>query len=91
MSGNSLEAFASYIAVEKRQRYPDLTVLSGIYERAIAEAAKRRFAGDAAAELALAQFWCGYLDNVVSLILTERKDLPEVDTSGKETSVQLLS
>lgn len=37
-----------------------------MYERAIAEAAKRRFAGEAGAEEALRQFWIGYLDTLVS-------------------------
>lgn len=37
----------------------------GLYERAIAEAAKRRFAGDQNAESALQSFWSGYADTLV--------------------------
>lgn len=40
--------------------------LPALYERAIAEAAKRRFAGDLNAELALRTFWVGYIDTLVS-------------------------
>ena len=40
--------------------------LPTLYERAIAEAAKRRFAGDPNAEIALRAFWVGYIDALVS-------------------------
>ena len=40
--------------------------LPALYERAIAEAAKRRFAGDLNAEAALRAFWVGYIDALVS-------------------------
>lgn len=39
--------------------------LPALYERAIAEAAKRRFAGDINAEAALRTFWTGYIDTLV--------------------------
>ena len=41
-------------------------MLSGICERAIADAAKQRFAGVADAEPALVTFWIGYIDTAVS-------------------------
>ncbi|KII83027.1 hypothetical protein PLICRDRAFT_180796 [Plicaturopsis crispa FD-325 SS-3] len=59
---NSLAIFAQYTAVERRARYPDLFVLSGAFERAIAEAAKQSFQGDVSAESALRSFWISYLD-----------------------------
>ncbi|KAK0449212.1 hypothetical protein EV421DRAFT_1780622 [Armillaria borealis] len=63
----SLESYSSYIAYENRARYPDLLVMGGLYERAIAEAAKRKFAGEAGAEEALRSFWVGYCDAVRTL------------------------
>lgn len=63
---NSLAIFAQYTAVERRARYPDLFVLSGAFERAIAEAAKQSFQGDVSAESALRSFWISYLDALVS-------------------------
>lgn len=38
-----------------------------VYERAIAEAEKRRFNGEAGAEEALRMFWIGLSDALVSL------------------------
>lgn len=43
-----------------------MVALPALYERAIAEAAKRRFAGDLNAEAALRAFWIGYIDTLVS-------------------------
>ena len=40
-------------------------VLPTLYERAIAEADRRRWAGEAGAEEALRSFWGGYLDLLV--------------------------
>ncbi|KAJ3976364.1 hypothetical protein EV361DRAFT_968793 [Lentinula raphanica] len=61
-SQNSLEAFAQYIAYERRAKYPDLLLTSSVYERAISEAAKRKFLGESNAEEALRVFWVGYSD-----------------------------
>ncbi|KAI0726224.1 RNA-binding protein Prp24 [Fomitopsis betulina] len=60
-SGYSLEGYAYYIASERRKK-PDLFVVQGLYERAIAEADKRRWNGETTAEAALRSFWAGYLD-----------------------------
>ncbi|KAK0503883.1 hypothetical protein EDD18DRAFT_1411611 [Armillaria luteobubalina] len=60
----SLESYSKYVAYENRARYPDLLVMGGVYECAIAEAAKRKFAGEASAEEALRSFWVGYCDAV---------------------------
>ncbi|KAK1236238.1 Splicing factor [Marasmius sp. AFHP31] len=60
--GYSLETYSRYILHERRAKYVDLLLMSTVYERAIAEAAKRRFKEEAGAELALRAFWCGYLD-----------------------------
>lgn len=62
-----MEVYARYLAAERRSRNPDLFVMSGVYERAIAEAAKRRFAGEIGAEEALRSFWVGYCDALVCL------------------------
>lgn len=64
-AGFSLEAYAYYIEWEKKSKKPDLFTIGGLYERAIAEADKRRFGGEANAELALRTFWIGYLDSLV--------------------------
>lgn len=39
--------------------------MNTVYERAVAEAAKRAFNGEAGAEVALALFWTGYCDALV--------------------------
>lgn len=62
--GFSLQAYAYYIAAERRKK-PDLFVLKTVYERAIAEAQKRRWAGESSAEDALRSFWTGYVDFLV--------------------------
>ncbi|KIK69665.1 hypothetical protein GYMLUDRAFT_212399 [Collybiopsis luxurians FD-317 M1] len=59
---NSLEAFAQYTGYERRAKYPDLFTTSAVYERAICEAAKRRFQGEYGAEEALRSFWANYSD-----------------------------
>ena len=62
----SLEGYAYYLGVERRRKNPDMFVLKALYERAIAEAAKRRFVGEPTAEEALRSFWIGYVDVLVS-------------------------
>ena len=61
----SLEGYAYYIAGERRAKKPDMFVLPTLYERAIAEADKRRWAGEPGAEESLRAFWTGYLDLMV--------------------------
>ncbi|KAK2465199.1 hypothetical protein APHAL10511_002553 [Amanita phalloides] len=61
-SSYSLDAYAHYVTVERRAKYPDILIISTTYERAIAEAAKRRFNGEEGAEQALRVFWIGYCD-----------------------------
>ncbi|KAI0036479.1 hypothetical protein K488DRAFT_41187 [Vararia minispora EC-137] len=61
-TGYALTAYAEYIAYERRAKKPDFIFLAGVYERAIAEAAKRRFKGEVSAEEALRAFWLGYID-----------------------------
>ncbi|KAJ3513576.1 hypothetical protein NLJ89_g2871 [Agrocybe chaxingu] len=61
-SRNSLDIFNQYIGYERRAKHPDIFVTRGVYERAIAEADKRRFKGEAGAEEALRLFWTGYCD-----------------------------
>ena len=67
LSGHSLEAYAYYISSERRMKHTDMFILCGLYERAIAEAAKRRFGGEQGAEEALRTFWGGYCDVLVCL------------------------
>ena len=64
-SAFSLEGYAYYIASERRAKKADMFVLKGLYERAIAEADKRRFAGEAGAEQALQAFWAEYVGLLV--------------------------
>ncbi|KAL0576045.1 Splicing factor [Marasmius crinis-equi] len=61
-SGCSLETYSRYALHERRAKNADTLLLSTVYERAISEAAKRRFKEEVGAELTLRAFWCGYLD-----------------------------
>lgn len=61
-AGHSLDAYATYIAAERRRRDPDYFILCGLYERGLAEASRRQFAGELGAERALQMFWVGYID-----------------------------
>ena len=63
---NPFVAFSQYIGYERRAKHPDLFVTRGIYERAIAEAAKLRFNGESGAEEALRIYWTGYGDALVN-------------------------
>lgn len=65
-SENPLVAFSQYIGYERRAKYPDLFVTRGIYERAIAEAAKWRFNDEPGAEETLRIYWSGYCDVLVN-------------------------
>ncbi|KAG6897556.1 hypothetical protein C0992_000339 [Termitomyces sp. T32_za158] len=58
----SLDDYARYIVYERRARNPDLLVMVTVFERAIAEAEKRRFNGEVGAEEALRMFWIGLAD-----------------------------
>lgn len=62
------DAYADYIRYERNAKRPDVLVMSAVYERAIAEAAKRRFASEVGAEEALRVFWVGYIDAMVSFL-----------------------
>ena len=64
-SGYPLDGYAYCIAFERKAKKPDMFLLKALYERAITEADKRRFAGEANAEEALRSFWTGYLDLLV--------------------------
>ncbi|KAG1772332.1 hypothetical protein EDD22DRAFT_429843 [Suillus occidentalis] len=61
-AGHSLDAYATYIAAERRRRDPDYFILCGLYERGLAEASRRQFAGELGAERTLQMFWVGYID-----------------------------
>ncbi|KAI8978842.1 RNA-binding protein Prp24 [Trametes punicea] len=89
-SSFSLEGYAYYIAAERRRKTPDMFVLKTLYERAIAEADKRRFAGEAGAEEGLRSFWHGYVDLLrqqgvedEEQSLVYRRGLRSVPTSGE--------
>ncbi|KAI0632486.1 RNA-binding protein Prp24 [Trametes polyzona] len=89
-SGFSLEGYAYYIAAERRRKTPDLFVLKTLYERAIAEADKRRFNGESGAEEALRSFWTGYVDFLRTqdvdgeqLLLIFRRGMRSVPASGE--------
>ncbi|KAK7048174.1 ATP-dependent DNA helicase PIF1 [Favolaschia claudopus] len=61
------DTFALYIASERRAKNPSYPIISTLYERAIADAAKRRFSGEQGAEEALRVFWAGYCDTARTL------------------------
>ncbi|KIL67874.1 hypothetical protein M378DRAFT_159079 [Amanita muscaria Koide BX008] len=61
-SGYSLDVYAHYVTVERRAKYQNELLVSTTHERAIAEAAKRRFSGEEGAEQALRIFWTSYCD-----------------------------
>ncbi|KAL5501649.1 PRP24 [Sanghuangporus vaninii] len=61
-SGYSLEAYNYYLTYERRAKKVDLPVISCLYERAISDAARRRFNGENDAEAVLRFFWLGYCD-----------------------------
>lgn len=65
-AGYSLDAYATYIAAERRRRDPDYFILCGLYERGLAEASRRQFAGELGAERTMQMFWVGYIDFVKS-------------------------
>lgn len=77
-----MEAYAHYITVERRAKYPNLLIVSSIYERAIAEAAKRRFNGEEGAEQVLRIFWTGYCDALVSFCFVAYTDVAHEPPSG---------
>lgn len=54
-----------YLASERKGKAPDVFIVTGLYERSIAEAAKRRFAGEGSAEQTLRTLWLGYIDFLV--------------------------
>ncbi|KAI0755299.1 RNA-binding protein Prp24 [Daedaleopsis nitida] len=89
-ANDSLEGYAYYIASERRAKKLDMFVLKALYERAITEADRRRFAGEANAEEALRSFWTGYVDLLRTqdiedeeLLLTFRRGLRSVPASGE--------
>ncbi|KAH0831905.1 hypothetical protein J3R83DRAFT_12788 [Lanmaoa asiatica] len=59
---NSLEAYMHYLAAERKGKSPDVFIVRGLYERSIAEVAKRRFAGEGNTEQTLRTLWLGYID-----------------------------
>ncbi|XP_006462676.1 hypothetical protein AGABI2DRAFT_186557 [Agaricus bisporus var. bisporus H97] len=58
----SLDNYGACIACEWRAKRIDPFTASGIYERAIADAATKQFRGEFGASEALSSFWTGYLD-----------------------------
>ncbi|KAG8214448.1 hypothetical protein J3R82DRAFT_9471 [Butyriboletus roseoflavus] len=62
LSLTSLEAYMHYLAAERKGKTPDGFIVRGLYERSIAEVAKRRFAGEGSAEQTLRTLWLGYVD-----------------------------
>ncbi|KAJ7714178.1 hypothetical protein B0H16DRAFT_1808225, partial [Mycena metata] len=61
------DTYALYIASERRAKSPSYPIVSTLYERAIADVAKRRFSGERGAEEALRVFWSGYCDTARTL------------------------
>jgi hypothetical protein len=69
---DSPETYAMYISSERRGKTPSYSILSTLYERAIADAAKRRFSAEPGAEETLRAFWAGYCDTAVSRLRPSR-------------------
>ncbi|KLO06957.1 hypothetical protein SCHPADRAFT_670625 [Schizopora paradoxa] len=63
-SNFSPEAYNNYIIYERKARKVDFNVLSTLYERAIADTAKRRLEDIENIEYVLRTFWTGYCDAV---------------------------
>ncbi|KAF8180447.1 hypothetical protein K438DRAFT_2021342 [Mycena galopus ATCC 62051] len=61
------QAYALYIASKRRAKNPSYPILSTLYERAIADAARQRFSGEQGAEETLRTFWAGYCDTARTL------------------------
>ncbi|KAK7690329.1 hypothetical protein QCA50_006986 [Cerrena zonata] len=61
-AGYSLEGYNYYITSELKLKKPELFILATLFERAIAEADKRRWKGESGAEESLRAFWIKYLD-----------------------------
>lgn len=65
-SNFSPEAYNNYVMYERKARNVDFDMLSILYERAIADTAKRRLEDIESTEYVLRTFWSGYCDVVVS-------------------------
>ena len=72
-------------------------MLQALYERAIAEADRRRWNGEANAEVALRSFWAGYLDVLVSVMASillcsgadwNEQRLQEIEVEAQATTFQ---
>ena len=91
-----MDAYARYIAAERRAKHPDMFVMRAVYERAIAEAAKRRFNGEPGAEEVLRSFWVGYCDVLVRLFRknsgTGTNDFPRkrINDAGEHSEHETL-
>ncbi|KAI9568595.1 hypothetical protein HD554DRAFT_2099306 [Boletus coccyginus] len=62
LSLTSLDTYMQYLAMERRGKSPDVFIVSGLFERSIAEAAKLRITGEGNAEQTLRTLWLGYID-----------------------------
>jgi hypothetical protein len=92
-SGFALEAYARYLTYERRAKNPDLSVMGAVYERAISEAAKRRFDGEAGAEETLRVFWTGYCDTLVcpQYTMLTPANFPSSVSPKREKTLSILS
>lgn len=66
-SGYSYESYDAFIAFETKPKKPDLILSRAIYERAIADVAKHRFAGSSNVEFRLRTLWTSYTNFLVRL------------------------
>ncbi len=55
-----------------------MTIQCALYERAIAEADKQRFAGEAHVEEALRSFWLGYVNYLVGVMQIQLRNCSDV-------------
>lgn len=71
-----------FLAAERKGKFPDVFIVSGLFERSIAEAAKHRIGGEGNAEQTLRTLWVGYIDFLVrERKVSLSKDSPLTDVS----------
>ncbi|KAJ7075864.1 hypothetical protein B0H15DRAFT_916497 [Mycena belliarum] len=77
LQSSSPETYALYISSERRAKSPNSQILYTLYERALADTAKRRFLAEQGAEETLRAFWAGYCDTarILNAAMPEQLDI----------------
>lgn len=61
----SNDAYDAYILYETKSKKPDVSLAKALFERAISDSAKQRFAGAVDAENRLRSLWLAYCNFIV--------------------------